>query len=545
MAELQPVAVRGAALVDGGASRRPMRSDLLLSGSRIEAIGPHLTAPTGAIEIDATGLTAVPGFVDVHSHDDVAALKAGFQDPKLRQGVTTVVVGNCGHGCAPQLPAQLRSYSVPVLGELPGEFRWSSFDEYLTTLAAQPRTTNVAALVPHGPLRAAVLGPKSRTASAAEVAEMCALLDDALSAGGVGLSLGLMYTFGNSADPAELEALARVVGRRGKLLVAHLRNEGSQLRQSLDELVRLSRAGNVSVHVSHLKVTAPQSHGKMPEVIEILDFYRGAGVDLTADVYPYTAGSTTVSTLFPAWTTQRGAASLLDALRDATMRGQVRAEMSRPWGRLENYFYILGPGRLRLGGFIQPEHASLDGRSLDEIASLMGRPPIECLIELTLAEQARLSVVLFQMDERDMRAALAWPWTMIGSDGLPVESGSVHPRLYGTFPRILCRYADHIPGLSFAEAVRRMTSFPAARFGLRERGEIRVGAAADLVLLDRTSLRDTATYDDPRRWPSGVSSVLLNGSVAMSAGVRGDDAGAFLPTTRSGSTIARSNPVSR
>lgn len=545
MADHRAVVVRGAVLVDGGPLREAMTSDVLVSGSRIEAIAPHLAAPAAAIEIDATGLTAVPGFVDVHSHDDVAALKPGFLDPKVRQGVTTVVVGNCGHGCAPQLPAQLRSYSTPVLGELPEGCRWSSFDEYLATLAGQPRTTNVAALVPHGPLRAAVLGPESRAASSTEVAEMCALLDSALAAGAAGLSLGLMYTFGNAADQAELEELARVVGRRDKILVAHLRNEGSQIRQSLDELVQLSRAGSVSVHVSHLKVTAPQSHGKMPEVIEVLDGHRAAGVDLTADIYPYTAGSTTVSTLFPAWTTERGAESLLEALRDRTMRSRVRSELGRPWGRLENYFDILGPARVRLGGFIQPEHAGLDGRSLDEIASLMGMAPHDCLIELTLAEQAKLSVILFQMDERDMRAALAWPWTMIGSDGLPVESGSVHPRLYGTFPRILCRYADQIRGLSFADAVRRMTSFPAARFGLSGRGEIRVGAAADLVLLDRTSLRDTATYDDPRRWPTGVSSVLVNGSVAMQAGVLRDDAGVFVPTARTGSTTARPDPVSR
>ncbi|MGW5366539.1 N-acyl-D-amino-acid deacylase family protein [Actinopolymorpha pittospori] len=520
--------VRGGTIVDGHGTA-PREADVLLDGSGIAEVGTNLTAPPGAEVLDASGLHVLPGFVDVHAHDDVAVLKPGFLDPKLRQGVAVTVVGNCGHGCAPvSAGTDLASYSAPILGSFPAEVSWTSFPGYLDTVETAARTTHVAALVPHGPLRAAAMGVERRPASAAETARMCDLLDEALAAGAAGMSLGLMYPPGNAAQDDELVALARVVARRDKLLVAHLRNEGDRILNSLAELAGLARRSRCAIQVSHLKVTSPANHGRMPEVLDALDALRAEGVDVTADVYPYDAGSTTASTLFPPWTVDGGLGSLLAALGDPVTRRRVVEELARPWPELENYFHTLGPGGIRLLGFSRPEHRRFEGRSLAAIAPALGMPAAECLADLVLAERGGLSVVLFQLAEPDIRAALAWPWTMVGSDGLPLDRGAVHPRLYGTFPRVLARYADVVPGLGFAEAVRRMTMVPARRFGLGGRGGIAPGQVADLVLVDRFRLADPATYDEPRRYAEGIEAVLLAGKLAWTRGGRVEQHGALV-----------------
>lgn len=497
--------LRGGTVVDGASATR---ADIRITGPVIDAVGPDIQGPG---EFDASGLDVLPGFIDVHSHDDVAVLKPGFLEPKVRQGVTLTVVGNCGHGCAPSVGELLEDYSTPVLGRFPGDRKWLTFPQYLDDVAAGRRTTNVAALVPHGPLRFAAVGAEQRPATPAEMAGMCAALDDALSAGAAGLSLGLMYTPGNAATGEELAALARIVARHGKLLVAHIRNEGHRIVESLDEMLRLARSADCAVHISHLKVASPANHGRMPEIVETLDSARDSGIDVTADIYPYIAGSTTVATLFPLWALDGGVESLLSRLRNPAERRRIQAAIAEPWSELENNFRSVGPSGIVLSGFSLPEHAGFEATTLADVAGTLELPPAEALCELVLAERARMSIIVFHMDEADVRVALAWPWTMIGSDGLPVESGNVHPRLYGTFPRVLTAYAETI---SFPEATRRMTSLPAGRFGLRGRGVIEPGAAADLVIADRARLRDVATYENPRRFPEGIVGVVVGGEFA-------------------------------
>lgn len=502
---MNAILLRGGTVLDGTGAPGGT-ADVLVRGTTVERVGPALAAPEGATVVDVTGRYVLPGLIDVHSHDDVAVLRAGGTEPKVRQGVTTEIVGNCGHGCAPSAPdGYLAGYSAPVLGAFP-DTCWPTFPDYLDEIAAAGRDLHVAALVPHGPLRTAVLGPRRRPATSAEMPRIAGLLDDALAAGAAGLSVGLMYAPGDAATRDELHALGRVLARHGKPLVAHLRSEGDAIEESLAEVVDVARGTGCPLHVSHLKVVSPRNAGRMPALLDILDAHRADGVDVTADAYPYPAGSTTVSALFPAWTVDRGVAGLLDALRAPDTRRRVLAELRRPWPDLENNFLALGPERIRLTGFARPE---LDGHTLAELAG--DADPAECLADLVLAERAGLSVILFQSDERDLRAALSWPWTMIGSDGLPVAGGAVHPRLYGTFPRVLARYAGRLPGLSFAQAVHRMTGLPARRFGLTGRGTLVPGAAADVTILDPERLADTATFDDPRRFPTGVTGTLLDG----------------------------------
>lgn len=497
--------LRGARIIDGH-GRPPAIADILISNGIVEAVGPQLHTDDATVSA-LDGQTVAPGFIDTHAHDDLAILTRTRMLPKIRQGVTTCVIGNCGHGCAPNVSPDLHNYSAPILGKAPPRRSWVTFEGYLEELGSVPRTTNVAALVPHGPLRAARIGMTRRTATSTEIKDLAGMLNDALTAGAVGLSLGMMYAPGNSAGPEEFASLASVLARHEKPLVVHLRNEGDRLTESIEEAVSFAQTAGCPLHVSHLKVTGPSNHGTMPAVLDRLDQYRSNGADVTADVYPYTAGSTTAATLFPPWTQEDGLQSLLATLQEPSRRRQAQSDLDRPWPDLENYFRSLGPRRIFLNGFRRPELQPYEGRSIADIADEMGMDPKDALVELMLGERGAIGVILHQTAETDIRAALAWPWTMIGSDGLPTN-GNVHPRLYGAFVRTLTRYSDILP---LEEAIRRMTSLPSERFRLKGRGSLKAGAIADFVIMDVDHLRDRATFDAPRQYPTGVRSVFLNG----------------------------------
>jgi dihydroorotase/N-acyl-D-amino-acid deacylase len=530
----------GAAASVGGGHRASSSG----AGGAIGAAG----AASGVEVIDATGLDVLPGFVDVHAHDDAALFRPGGVEPKTGQGVTTTIVGNCGQGVAPSPvdpgDRSLADYSRPVLGEFPRR-TWPTFADYVRTLAegdADGRFgLHAATLVPHAPLRAAVVGFERRPADRAERSRIAASVGEALDAGALGVSLGLMYAPGDAADRPELVALARECAARGKLLVAHVRNEADGLRASVDELASLGRETGAAVHVSHLKVTGPRNVGGMPAVVEHLDALRHDGVDVSADVYPYDAGSTTVASLFPPATADRGVESLLEALRPGTLsRRQVLDGLLEPWAgsTLENQYAAIGPSRISLAGFTRPEHEPFEGRSLSDVAAVVGADPREVLADLVLAERGSLTVIVFHTDLEGMRTALAWPHTLVGSDGLPRETGTVHPRLYGTFSRVLDTYAGAGTQavLSRGEAIARMSTRASSRFGLgagrpggvdggaggggglepgggaegravgRGGGALGVapGAVADLQLIDPRAYVDRATYATPRLGPSGL-----------------------------------------
>lgn len=499
--------LRGGRVVDGsGATSK--EADIVVEDGRIRDVA-LLDAELDAEVLDVSGRIVAPGFVDVHAHDDVALLKSDGVEPKLRQGVTTDIVGNCGHGCAP-LGADAEThihYASPILGYFPHQLDWQTFPEYLARLDTTALLTNTTTLVPHGALRASVAGYARRPLHPHELSAVSATLDEALHAGAAGLSLGLMYAPGESATREELLALARIVAKHGKILAAHIRSEGHAIDDSLDELFDLGRTTGARLQLSHLKVISPHNHGRMPELIEQLDEARTAGIDITADVYPYAAGSTTVAALFPAWALADGTNGLLSLLGSGAGRDRVRTALQEPWNAAENNLYALGAEQIVLAGFA--DNPSYEGKTLATIAAERGQEPTGCLCDLVHCEQARLTVVLFQMSETDVATALSWPWTMIGSDGLPIDSAYTHPRMYGTFPRALCRFADQLE-----ESVRRMTALPCERFGLDGRGILRPGAAADLVVLDPARLVDRADFGEPRRFPTGIEVVLIDGRVA-------------------------------
>jgi N-acyl-D-amino-acid deacylase len=473
--------IRGGRLIDGtGAPARA--ADLAVAGGRIAALGA-IEGEAGAV-IDAAGLVVCPGFIDVHSHDDVALINVPGLDFKAAQGVTTVVCGNCGAGAAPANERLQQFYRRGVEGILGpvAEFRWRSLGEFYQTVRDAQPTINAAFLVPHGAFRVAAMGWENRPPSDAELAAMKELLAEGMAAGAVGMSTGLIYPPGAFADTAELIELASVVARYGGIYASHIRNEADHLLEAVREAIRIGEEAGLPVQISHHKASGQANWGLTEQSLPVIDEARARGLDVTIDAYPYTAASTALAAIAP--------------------RGRLAERMD--------------PHDVMVAS-VKHQH-QYEGKRLDEIASMMDLPVEEATSRLLREEENSPVAVMFIMEEGDVRRVLQHHTCMIGSDGIPSPTGKPHPRLYGTFPRVLGRYVRDEGLLSLEEAVRRMTSLPAHKFRLADRGEIREGAWADLVVFDPDEVADTATYDEPRQYPRGIAAVIVNGQVVVEGG---------------------------
>jgi N-acyl-D-amino-acid deacylase len=470
--------LRGGDVYDGTGAA-PVRADVGITGDRIAVIG-HVTDADAATVVDATGLAVTPGFIDVHSHDDAAVLV----DPELRcktlQGVTTDVVGNCGLGIAPHAHA-LSSLGGWTPG-LEHEPAWEGYRGYMSRLDDQPPSLNIAVLVGQGTVRAAVMGNADREASPDEIARMRALVEEGMDAGAVGLSTGLIYEPGRYSSTDEIVALAEVAAAAGAIYTTHMRNEADRLLDAVAEAIEIGERAGLPVEISHHKASGRDNWGKVRQSLAAIDAARDRGVDVRLDQYPYTAGSTDLFAVV-----QNGA--LDDGL------GGI--------GKVE-------PDAVTIAS--TPKHPEWEGLNLVEIGELLGTTPRAAADHIVADTNGMALCVLEMMSEDDVRTVLSHPMTMIGSDGVPAP-GKPHPRLWGTFPRVLGRYAREHGVLSFTEAVRRMTSLPASMFGLTDRGTVREGAFADLVVLDPTTIADVATYREPEQPPAGINAVVVNGTV--------------------------------
>lgn len=470
MPEAAPdLVVRGALVVDGtGAPGRT--ADVAVAGDRIAVVGD--VPERGGVEVDGRGLVLAPGFVDVHTHDDFAVVATPEMAFKVMQGVTTDVVGNCGHGPAPFEAAS----ALFGAGHLAG---WSGHAGYVGRLAGEPPALNVALLVGHGTLRRAAMGLEARPPMARELAAMRTMLEEGLDAGGFGLSTGLIYEPARHAAADEIVALARPVAERGLLYATHMRNEGPRLLEAVEEALDVGRETGVSVQISHHKASGRDNWGRVERSLALLEEARASGLDVLADQYPYTAGSTLLGAVVSAGALEDGEGSL---------------------GRLEAADVVIASSE---------RDPALEGRTLAQIAAELGDDPLAAAHRL-LARDPGLLVVVHTMSEADVRRVMVHPTTMIGSDGIPAGSRP-HPRLYGTFARVLGTYARDLGLLGLEAAVHKMTGLPARKFRLDRRGVIAPGCFADLVLFDFATVADRATYDEPRVHPAGIRHVLVNG----------------------------------
>lgn len=506
--------IRQVRIVDGTGSPWTV-GDVAVRDGKIAAMGAHIAG--GAHEIiDGKGLTLTPGFIDIHSHSDFSLLLDGSAASRLLQGVTTEIGGNCGMSPAPVVPERLdllKEYTAFLANGL--SFHWQSYDEFLEAVANKQPAVNFGGLVGHGTLRIAAMGFEDRQPTEAELEQMQHLLDESMQAGAFGMSTGLIYAPGCYADTDELAKVAAAVAPYGGLYETHLRNEGDQLLAAIDEAAEIGRRSGARVQIAHHKVVGRLNWGKGMESQALIAKYRAQGLDIANDQYPYTASATTITTIFPDWAHVGGVEGLLARLRDPAERAQVQAavlaSMQKKAKRFED---------IMIAQVSTDANKRFEGMTVAEAAASAQQEAIDFVIDLVLAEHAAISAITFGMCEKDVETIMSHPLTMIGSDGasMPMDSpGTPHPRNFGTFVRVLAKYVP--AGLfSFEEGVRKMTALPASRLGLLNRGLIRPGFAADLVLMATDELQDNATFNEPKQAPSGIIKVWVNGQLAVADG---------------------------
>jgi N-acyl-D-amino-acid deacylase len=513
--------IRGGSVVDGsGAPAR--RADVAVEGDRIAAVAPSLAGEATRV-VDATGKVVAPGFIDMHSHSDLFYFACPSAESKIRQGVTTEVVGMCSFSQAPVRPehqALVKGW-VGGIGLTP-ELTWETFGQYLDKLRGVRPAVNVVHFVGHGALRIAAMGFEARAADAGEIKTMERHLGEALDAGAWGFSTGLVYPPSSYADTREIVALARAMAPRGGQYSSHIRGESAMLLDSIGEAIRIGEEGGVRVEISHVKASGRENWPKLDAALRMFDAARARGVDVAGDVYPYNAGSTKMDNLMPAWSHEGGMAKLLERLADPNMRRRIADEClvdGERWGTVSQGG--VGFDQIFIASCSRRE---LEGLNLAQLAQQSGQAPAEALMNLLLDERCTVSMVSFSQSIENVAKVLAHPALTIGSDSIPLFEGSgdkpgkPHPRSYGTFPRVLSEYARERRLFSLETAVNKMTGLPAQRLGLRERGLVQPGYFADLTVFDPLTVKDESTYPDPHRYPTGIPLVIVNGAVAVDDG---------------------------
>jgi N-acyl-D-amino-acid deacylase len=498
-----------------------------IKGDMIVDVG--MVSQEGLETIDVRDQVISPGFIDGHCHSDLMILDNPRSEIKLQQGVTSEVLGNCGMTPAPFAPQNLellRSYVEPVLGKTERDWSWATVGQYVGSLREARPSENVATYVGHGTLRIAVMGFEDRPASTGELGQMKGLLEESLQAGAIGLSLGLMYAPGSYTPGEELAQLCSVLPNYDGLLATHIRGEGSSLIPSITEVIWIAERCGCPLQISHLKAAGTGNWGSVTEAMVLVEEARSRGLDVTCDVYPYTAGSTSLTTLLPPWALEGGISRTLERLQSRISRERIKEELGYEHDGWDNLMPSTGWDSAYISSLSKGDDADLEGKNIEEISQSRGAEPADCMMDLLLEQGGKVSMVFFHMAETDVQQVLSWDRSLIASDSLHDQAGKPHPRLYGTFPRVLARYVRERKLLTLEEAIRKMTSFPARRFRLGKRGLIAPGYAADIVVFDPNGISDKATYDDPKRFPEGISHVLVNGTQAIVSGVhRGARAG--------------------
>jgi dihydroorotase/N-acyl-D-amino-acid deacylase len=518
--------LRGGTLIDGtGAPGRP--ADVAIRADRIEAVGDLAALDPASVPrvLDVSGRVVSPGFIDPHGHSDGSVLVDGALISHLRQGFTTQLSGNCGESLAPVTEAGRELIEV-ALHPHELEATWQTFGEYLDRVEAQALGPNLAFLVGHGTVRGSVIGGAGRPATQAELGVMTAEVERALNAGAFGLSSGLIYAPGVHASAAEITALVGVVARRDGLYATHMRNEAGGLFESLDESLAAVRAAGsgARLQVSHLKCGSRTVWGRAGDAVARLEAAREAGLDVAADQYPYTAAATTLAIVLPPALLGLGVDACVAALREPSVRHDVRAQMERGVSGWEHV--VTDPGWSGVRVSSSASHPDWAGRSIAELAVEAGVDPADLALDALVDDRLDAQIVLECMREDDVETILRVPWIAICTDaegrrpGHPIlDAGKPHPRTYGSAARVLGRFVRGRRTLPLEAAIAKLTSVPAERLGLLDRGVVRRGAAADLVVFDPATVDDVATYLEPAQHPIGIEHVIVNGRLAVVDGV--------------------------
>ena len=497
-------------LVDGTGNPW-FKADLGIKDGRIQAIG-DLNGPAATEKIDAKGLTVTPGFIDMHSHSDFYILLNPHEESKIFQGVTTEVVGNCGSSAAP-MDDRLRAYREKYMRQRLGpdfEFNWSTMSEYIESVNEKGSSFNVLPLVGHGTVRSNIIGFEDRKPSDRELRKMRNLVARSMEEGAWGLSTGLIYTPGCFGETDEIVSLAKVAAKHHGIYSSHIRGEGETLLKAVKEAIEIGEKAEIPVEISHFKASGRKYWGMTSESLKLVEEARSRGVDVTVDQYPYIASSTSLSAYLPPWVREGGNDAMLRRLRDSKTREQIKQESEvadREWDQVMVVF--------------AEKHLDYVGKSIQDVAKIQRKNPSDAVFDLLIEEEASVSIVAFSMVEKDVRQVMKSPYMMVGTDGSAIcpegilGRGKPHPRFYGTFPRILGHYVREEKVLTLQEAVRKMTSMPAQKIGLKDRGLLREGMVADITIFNADEIQDQATFTDPHRFPRGIYYVIVRGEVVV------------------------------
>jgi N-acyl-D-amino-acid deacylase len=511
-----------AGTVYDGTGAEPEHVDVAIRGDQIAGIGDFAAAHASTI-VDANGLAVAPGFINMLSWSNESLIQDGRSQSEIRQGVTTEIMGE-GESMGP-VNDRVREHMLREQSDIKYEIKWNTLAEYLRYLETRGVSCNVASFLGATTIRENVIGFQDKAPTPQQLDQMRELVRKEMEAGALGIGTSLIYPPAFYAKTEELIELCKVAAKYQGKYISHMRSEGNQLLEALDELIRISREAGIPAEVYHIKAAGQQNWGKIADLLSRIEAAQKEGLKITADMYTYTAAGTGLDACLPPWTEDGGYPALFKRLRDPATREKIKAEVSKDSNTWENLYIAAGsPDQILLVGFKSEKLKPLTGKSLAEVAKMRGKDPIDTLMDLIAEDESRVGTIYFLMSEENVKKELAKPWISFGSDEASQAPEGVflkanpHPRAYGNFARVLGKYVRDEKVIPLAEAVRRLSGLPATNLGLDHRGFIKEGMFADVVVFDPATIADRATFEKPHQYAIGVKHVFVNGVQVLKDG---------------------------
>lgn len=505
-------------IVYDGLGNPGKETDIAIKNDRIVLIGENLDKSKATDVIEASGLAVSPGFIDVHTHTDVELIANPKAESFIRQGITTEISGNCGFSPFPIADAILEEEKERLKGEYDINLDWRDINGFFRRLEEKGIAHNYATLLGQGSLRGEVIGFNDQPPTENDLLQMKALVEENIKAGALGLSTGLEYAPGSYAETPEIVELCRVVAKHNGIYATHMRDEGDLLLESIDEAITVARQTGVSLQISHFKIAYPRNWSKIDAALSKIEEANEDGISILADRYPYTAGSTGLSYYFPLWAMQGTTADFIECLKNPDLDSRLRSYSAEQEKKLGSWEKVV------ICSVFTEKNKPIEGMNILDASEKAGKSPYDFMRDLLIEEDNRVGMITFMMNEVNLQRILAHPLVVIGSDGSAVapygilHKGKPHPRFYGSFPRVLGKYAREEGIITLSEAIQKITSFPANKFGLDRRGQIRKDWFADLVIFSPNNVLDQATWTDPHQYPTGIEYVIVNGEIVISEG---------------------------